>query len=85
MDCYFWGPSTEPPTLKSVLKLTIFSPDFNIHIYVTDIIFTDMIVHAKASSVRVMYVIIMSDNVGKWCKSLVPCLVNLGYKSCYSI
>ena len=29
----------------------------------TDFIFTDIIIHAKASSVQVMSVIIMSDNV----------------------
>ena len=31
----------------------------------TDFIFTDIIIHAKASSVQVMSVIIMSDNVDK--------------------
>ena len=30
-----------------------------------DLIFTDIIIHAKASSVQVMSVIIMSDNVSK--------------------
>ena len=31
----------------------------------TDFIFTDIIIHAKASSVQIMTVIIMSDNVVK--------------------
>ena len=45
---------------KSALKLTNIFQDIN---FTDFIIFTDMIIHAKASSVQVMSVIVMSDNI----------------------
>ena len=61
---------------KSALKLTnIFRTQLFTDINFTDFIFpifTDIIIHAKASSVQVMSVIIMSDNVSVWKALSVP-------------
>ena len=55
---------------KSALKLTnIFRTLSFTDINFTDFIFTDIIIHAKAYSVQVMSVIIMSDNVTHKCEA----------------